>query len=54
MLHYALVFLAIALIAAFFGFGGIAAGATSMAKILFIVFLLIAVATFVFGLIRRA
>jgi uncharacterized membrane protein YtjA (UPF0391 family) len=39
MLHYAIVFLVIALIAALFGFGGIAAGATEIAQILFVVFL---------------
>ena len=37
MLHYAVVFLVIALIAAVFGFGGIAAGAAGIAKILFVV-----------------
>ena len=40
MLHYAVVFFVIALIAAFFGFGGIAVGAAGIAKILFIVFLI--------------
>jgi uncharacterized membrane protein YtjA (UPF0391 family) len=50
MLHYALVFLIVALIAALFGFGGIAAGAVGMAKILFFVFLIMAVVTFLFGL----
>ena len=38
MLHYAVVFLVIALVAAVFGFGGIAAGAVGIAKILFFVF----------------
>ena len=42
MLHYAVVFLVIALIAALFGFGGIAAGAAEIAKILFVVFLILA------------
>ena len=37
MLHYAVVFFIIALIAAVFGFGGIAAGAVGIAKILFFV-----------------
>jgi uncharacterized membrane protein YtjA (UPF0391 family) len=46
MLHYAIVFLIIALIAAVFGFGGIAAGAAGIAKILFVVFLIGAVVTF--------
>jgi uncharacterized membrane protein YtjA (UPF0391 family) len=46
MLHYAAVFLIIALIAAVFGFGGIAAGAASIAKILFVVFLIGAIVAF--------
>jgi len=53
MLYYALVFFVIALVAALFGFGGIAAGAVGIAKILFYVFVVMAVATFIFGLIRR-
>lgn len=53
MLHYAVVFLVIALIAAVFGFGGIAAGAAGIAKILFIVFLILAVGSFIFGRTRR-
>jgi uncharacterized membrane protein YtjA (UPF0391 family) len=46
MLHYAVVFLIIALIAAVFGFGGVAAGATGIAKILFVIFLIGAVVSF--------
>jgi uncharacterized membrane protein YtjA (UPF0391 family) len=53
MLHYAVVFFVIALIAALFGFGGIAAGAVEIAKILFFVFAVLAVASFLFGLIRK-
>lgn len=53
MLHYAVVFLVIALIAALLGFGGIAAGAVEIAKILFFVFLLLAVATFIISLVRK-
>jgi uncharacterized membrane protein YtjA (UPF0391 family) len=53
MLHYAVVFLVIALIAAVFGFGGIAAGAVEIAKILFYVFLIVAAVTFVMGLLRK-
>jgi uncharacterized membrane protein YtjA (UPF0391 family) len=53
MLHYAVVFFVIALIAALFGFGGIAAGAVEIGKILFIVFAILAVASFLFGSIRR-
>ena len=54
MLHYAIVFFVIALIAALFGFGGIAAGAVGIAKILFYVFVILAVATFLFGLIKKS
>jgi uncharacterized membrane protein YtjA (UPF0391 family) len=54
MLHYAVVFLVIALIAAVFGFGGIAAGAAGIAKILFIVFLIGAVVSFLMSVGRRA
>ena len=46
MLHYAVVFLVIALIAAVLGFGGIAAGAAGIAKGLFVVFLIGAVVAF--------
>jgi uncharacterized membrane protein YtjA (UPF0391 family) len=53
MLHYAVVFLVIALIAAVFGFGGIAAGAVGIAKILFFVFVIMAVVTFVLSLLKR-
>lgn len=53
MLNYAAIFFVIALIAAVFGFGGIAAGATEIAKILFFVFLIMTAITFVVGLIKR-
>ena len=53
MLHYALVFFVVALIAAVFGFGGIAAGAVEIAKVLFFLFLVIAAVTFVMGLLRK-
>lgn len=53
MLHYTVVFFVIALIAALFGFGGIAASAAGIAKILFFAFVILAVASFVMGLIRR-
>ena len=53
MLYYAAVFLVIALIAALFGFGGITAGATGIAKILFYIFLIVAVISLVMGLLRR-
>ena len=43
MLHYAIVFLVIALIAGVLGFSGIAGTASSIAWILFVVFLILAV-----------
>jgi uncharacterized membrane protein YtjA (UPF0391 family) len=54
MLHYAVVFFVIALIAAFFGFGGIAVGAAGIAKILFVVFLIGALISFLMSIGRRA
>ena len=53
MLRYAAIFLVIALIAALFGFTGIAAGAVQIAKILFFVFLLLFIASLIVALIRR-
>ena len=47
MLRLAIVFLVIALIAAFLGFGGVAAFSWKGAKILFVVFLILAVLSFV-------
>jgi len=54
MLHYAVVFLVIALIAALFGFGGIAAGAVEIAKVLFFIFLVLFVISLIVGLFRRS
>ncbi len=42
MLRWALVFFVLALVAAFFGFGGIAADAATIGKILFVGFLVLA------------
>jgi uncharacterized membrane protein YtjA (UPF0391 family) len=53
MLRYAIIFFVIALVAALFGFGGIAAGATEIAKILFFVFIVLFVVSLVAGLIKR-
>ena len=49
MLHYALVFLVIALIAALFGFSGIYVAAAGIAKILFFLFLVLFVVSLIFG-----
>jgi uncharacterized membrane protein YtjA (UPF0391 family) len=46
MLHYAVVFLIVAIIAAVLGFGVIAGTAAWIAKILFVVFLILAVISF--------
>jgi len=54
MLHYAVVFFVIALIAAVFGFGGIAASAVGIGKVLFIIFAILALASFLYGLIRKS
>jgi len=53
MLHYSVIFLVIALVAAIFGFGGIAAGAVEIAKILFFIFAIMAVVSFVISLIKK-
>jgi len=53
MLRYALIFFIVALIAALFGFTGIAAGAAEIAKVLFFIFLVVAGAAHVMGLVRR-
>ena len=41
MLRWALIFFVLALVAAFFGFGGIATAATGIAKLLFLFFLIV-------------
>ena len=53
MLYYAALFFVIAMVAALFGFGGIAAGAVEIAKILFFVFLVLFVVSLIAGLMRR-
>jgi uncharacterized membrane protein YtjA (UPF0391 family) len=53
MLRYALIFFIVALIAALFGFTGIAAGAAEIAKVLFFIFLVVAGVALVMGLVRR-
>ncbi|HEY4181146.1 MAG TPA: DUF1328 domain-containing protein [Kofleriaceae bacterium] len=49
MFSWALAFFVIALIAAVFGFGGIAASAVGMAKIIFVVALILAAVSLVAG-----
>lgn len=50
MLRYALIFFIVALIAAAFGFTGIAAGAVGIAKVLFFIFVIGFLITLVLGL----
>lgn len=50
MLRWAVIFLLVAIIAAVFGFGGIAAAATDIARILFFLFLVLFVLALVFGM----
>jgi uncharacterized membrane protein YtjA (UPF0391 family) len=52
MLGWALTFLVVAIIAAFFGFGGIAVASAGIAKLLFFVFLVLFAVTLLAGLIR--
>jgi uncharacterized membrane protein YtjA (UPF0391 family) len=53
MLNYAVSFLVIALIAALFGFTGIAAGAVEIARVLFFVFIILFVVSLIMGVLRR-
>jgi uncharacterized membrane protein YtjA (UPF0391 family) len=53
MLYWALMFLVIALVAAVFGFGGIASTAAGMAQILFVVALILFVVSLFAGFMRR-
>lgn len=47
MLYWAVVFFVLALVAAFFGFGGIAASAAGIGKILFVGFIVLALVSLV-------
>ena len=49
MLHWAATFFVIAIVAALLGFGGIAVSAIEIAKVLFFVFLVLAIVMFIFG-----
>jgi len=53
MLHYALVFLVLGLIAAVLGFGGLAGTSIGIAKILFFVFLVLFAVSLLIGRGRR-
>ena len=49
MLGWAVVFLIIALVAAVFGFGGVALASAGIAKVLFVIFLVLFVISLLFG-----
>lgn len=53
MLKWAAIFFLIAIVAAVLGFGGIAAGAVEIAKVLFFVFLILFVITLFMGIRRQ-
>jgi uncharacterized membrane protein YtjA (UPF0391 family) len=52
MLSWALAFFVIAIIAAVFGFGGIASGAAEIAKLLFFLFVVLFLVSLIMGLVR--
>jgi len=54
MLRWALAFFVVAIIAAVFGFGGIAVAAAGIAKLLFFIFLVLFLFALLGGLVRRA
>ena len=54
MLYWALMFFVVAIIAAVFGFTGIAAGAATIAQVLFFIFVVLFLVSLVMGLIKRA
>ena len=53
LLHWAVVFLVVALVAGLLGFGGVAGTAMEGAKILFWVALILLVISLIFGMVRR-
>ncbi|HVJ78545.1 MAG TPA: DUF1328 domain-containing protein [Hyphomicrobium sp.] len=54
LLHYAIVFLIVALVAAFFGFGGVAGTAMEGARLLFWIAIVLFVLALVGNFLRRA
>ena len=53
MLHYAIVFFIVALVAAILGFGGVAVAAAGVAKILFFIFLVLFIVSLIGHMARR-
>jgi uncharacterized membrane protein YtjA (UPF0391 family) len=54
LLHWAIIFLVVALVAAVLGFGGVAGTAMQGAKLLFWVAVIFAIGAFVAGLVRKS
>jgi uncharacterized membrane protein YtjA (UPF0391 family) len=54
MLSWALIFFVVAIIAAVFGFGGIATASAGIAQILFFLFLVLFVVSLIMGMARRS
>jgi uncharacterized membrane protein YtjA (UPF0391 family) len=54
MLNWALIFFIVALVAALFGFTGIAVASAGVAKILFFLFLVLFLVSLIAGMARRA
>jgi uncharacterized membrane protein YtjA (UPF0391 family) len=54
LLHWAIIFLIVALVAALLGFGGVAGTAMEGAKLLFWVAIILAVVAFAVSLIRKS
>jgi uncharacterized membrane protein YtjA (UPF0391 family) len=52
MLHYVLIFLIVAMVAALLGFSGLAAGALSMSHVLAMLFIVLALLALIVGLLR--
>jgi len=53
MLRWAVIFFLVAIVAGVLGFGGIAAGASEIARVLFYVFVVVFLITLVMGAMRR-
>lgn len=53
LLHWAVIFLVVAIIAALLGFGGVAGTAMEGAKILFYVAVVLLIISLIFGFMRR-
>jgi len=53
MIYWSAIFFVIAIVAALFGFGGIASGAADIGKVLFVVFLIFFILSALLGFSRR-